>query len=74
MMTFKHLGYWWDSMPLEQWPEDPASQKEIRKNWDDVFGDRCQKIVFIGIKLNEKEIRKQLDDCLLKTNAFTPDE
>ena len=31
----------------------------------DEFGDRRQEIVFIGVKMDEEEITKELDECLL---------
>ena len=37
---------------------------QLKKDWDDKYGDRMQKIVFIGQKLDRKEIEAQLDQCL----------
>ena len=40
--------------------QDPS----ILKDWDDEFGDRMEKIVFIGQKLDKEQIKKDLDDCI----------
>ena len=36
----------------------------IAKDWDGRYGDRMVKIVFIGQKMDEEAIVRQLDDCL----------
>jgi G3E family GTPase len=33
--------------------------------WDPVYGDRMQKLVFIGQNMDRKEIEEQLDACLV---------
>lgn len=40
------------------------NQYEIEERWSTDFGDRMNELVFIGINLDEVEIRKQLNDCL----------
>jgi hypothetical protein len=30
-----------------------------------VFGDRCQELVFLGVGLNEAELRSRLEACVL---------
>jgi G3E family GTPase len=39
-------------------------QDIIEERWTANFGDRLNEIVFIGIDINEIEIRKQLEKCL----------
>jgi G3E family GTPase len=34
------------------------------RDWDDEYGDRMEKIVFIGQKMDKEEICRQLDKCL----------
>jgi G3E family GTPase len=58
-------GFWWANVPEEQWPQDAESQKEIRSNWDDQYGDRSQKLVFIGKSEVLEDIKKALDKSLL---------
>ena len=63
----KGLGKWWAAIPKEQWPDETTFDEMIDKYWDKKFGDRRQEIVFIGLNgfMDEKEITKQLDNCLL---------
>ncbi|HEY4566631.1 MAG TPA: GTP-binding protein, partial [Savagea sp.] len=41
--------------------EDP----QFDADWDDVFGDRINEIVWIGINMDEAMIRASLDACLV---------
>ena len=38
--------------------------KNLRKDWDPVYGDRMIKIVFIGQNLDRGEISDLMDSCL----------
>ena len=61
-------GVWWDSMPYEERIEYGAyyeNQLEIESNWDENFGDRKSEIVFIGHDINQNELIKELNDCLI---------
>ncbi len=59
------LGTWWAAVPRERWPDHAEWREMIEKVWDPVFGDRRQEIVFIGMDMDEEEIRRELDDCLI---------
>ena len=61
-------GVWWDSMPFEQRIQHPSfvdNNKEIEANWSKEFGDRNNEIVFIGLGLDQDEIEKTLEKCLM---------
>lgn len=58
-------GYWWAAVPPERWPDDPESVALIRAKWDDSVGDARQEIVLIGVDMDEFELRRCLDACLL---------
>ncbi len=62
------IGFWWDALPRERWPENPEWRTELRKHWHKVWGDRRQEIVFIGRDMDEAWIRAELDACLLGTD------
>jgi G3E family GTPase len=58
-------GFWWAAVDRSQWPDDPQQAAEIRRLWQEPWGDRRQEIVFIGQQLAETEMRRALDACLL---------
>jgi G3E family GTPase len=58
-------GTWWAATPESDWPEDPALRRQVRREWQAPYGDRRQEIVFIGIGMDERAVRAQLDRCLL---------
>ncbi|WP_380178268.1 zinc metallochaperone GTPase ZigA [Kalamiella sp. sgz302252] len=58
-------GSWWASVPRERWPQDPQALQFIQQNWQAGVGDARQEIVFIGIAMDEKGLRQQLDAALL---------
>jgi len=58
-------GFWWAAIPREEWPDIPAIQESIQKLWHPDFGDCRQELVFIGIQMDEAELRQSLEKCLL---------
>lgn len=66
-IRYEGLGRWWVATPKENWPEDQTFETLVAEQWDKDYGDRRQEIVFIGLKskINEQEIRKQLDAALV---------
>jgi len=58
-------GMFWKAIPEKDWPTEPESLTEIRKQWVEPFGDMRQELVFIGQKLDEKRMTRALDECLL---------
>ena len=39
-------------------------EPQLRADWDEQYGDRMQKLVFIGQNLDKKAIADALNDCL----------
>lgn len=62
---FHPKGFWWTSVAEEEWPQDEESQTYIRQNWHPHFGDRSQKLVFIGKRNILKDIKDSLEKSLL---------
>ncbi len=58
-------GMFWAAVPKQNWPEDPEYLASIKKLWVEPFGDMRQELVFIGQGLDQDEITRALDDCLL---------
>jgi len=65
-VTMKNIGQWYATMPKDELEEQMASDSALRRDWDPEYGDRCQKLVFIGQNLDKEQIRAALDFCLDK--------
>ena len=64
--TVKQAGQWLATMPADQLAELRRNNPQLEKEWDDKYGDRMIKIVFIGHHIKEQKdaIIKELDKCL----------
>ena len=51
-------------MPEDELEQQLATDATLRRDWDPEYGDRMQKLVFIGQKLDRGEIRAALDFCV----------
>ncbi|NWO06246.1 MAG: GTP-binding protein [Alteromonadaceae bacterium] len=58
-------GMFWKAVPEESWPEDTEYRQAIMESWVEPFGDMRQELVFIGQNLDQADITRQLDECLL---------
>lgn len=65
VVSLECAGRWFAAAPANLWPENPEDVEVIKKNWDPIYGDRTQELVFIGQNLDEAKIKTQLQDCLL---------
>lgn len=65
-VNLRNAGQWYATMPPMQQKELLKNNPKIAKDWQEPYGDRMQKLVFIGQNLNEEAIRKELDICLKK--------
>lgn len=64
-VSIRNAGQWYATMPkaeLEQFMEENPG---LRRDWDEQYGDRMQKLVFIGQHLDKELIAKELNDCLV---------
>lgn len=65
MAHYGFAGMFWMAVPRKQWPTDEDYLKQIGEKWEEPFGDMRQELVFIGQGLDQAEITRALDDCLL---------
>lgn len=57
-------GRWYATAPQEDLEMLLARDPGLMRDWDDKYGDRMQKIVFIGRKMDREQITKDLDNML----------
>ena len=62
--NLRKAGEWFATMPKEELMQLMADDAQLRKDWDDQYGDRMQKLVFIGQHLDKTALRAALDNCL----------
>ena len=63
-VSLRNAGQWYATMPKEELDMMMARDEKLRHDWDDQYGDRMQKLVFIGQHLDKEQITKDLDFCL----------
>ena len=63
-MSLKNAGQWYATMPENQLANMLRSDSTLAADWDETYGDRMQKLVFIGQNLDKAYIKKELDSCL----------
>ena len=66
-VSLRNAGQWFAMMPKEELAEMMEREPALRRDWDEVYGDRMQKLVFIGQKMDRKEICAMLDQCLVNS-------
>ncbi len=64
-MQLRNAGRWYATMPEDELRQMMIMEPSLSRDWDPVYGDRMQKLVFIGQKMDKEAICKALDDCLL---------
>ena len=62
--SIRDAGLWYATMEEEELQERLERDPILRRDWDPVYGDRMQKIVFIGQHLDKPGLAKLMDDCL----------
>ena len=64
--SLKEAGLWFATMPEDQLAEMMRRDAQLRRDWDPKWGDRMQKIVFIGQNMDRESIEAGLDSCLVR--------
>ena len=63
-VSLRDSGQWYATMPDEELLDFMRRNPDLQRDWDDTYGDRMQKLVFIGQHLDREAITTALDDCL----------
>ena len=58
-------GSWVDSYPEPEKNAIIAQNPYIKKDWDEKYGDRMIKLVFIGKNMDKEKIIQDLDNCIV---------
>lgn len=56
-------GKWYATAPQDELEQLMAREPGLMKDWDPTYGDRMQKIVFIGKNMDREDITALLDSC-----------
>lgn len=57
-------GLWYATAPEEDLIELKHQEPDLMRDWDEHYGDRMQKIVFIGQHMDKEQLIRELDECL----------
>lgn len=63
-ISMRNAGQWYATMPAEELADFLAKNPGVARDWHDTYGDRMQKLVFIGQQMDREAIIKDLDFCL----------
>lgn len=63
-ISMRNAGQWYATMPAEELADFLEKNPGVRRDWHDTYGDRMQKLVFIGQHIDREAITKDLDFCL----------
>ncbi len=63
-VSLRNAGQWYATMPKDELRDFLERNPDLLRDWNTQYGDRMQKLVFIGQKLDKEDITKALDQCL----------
>ncbi len=65
--SLKNCGQWYATMPKDQLERLLQAEPKLQRDWDEEYGDRMQKLVFIGQHMDHDMktfLKETLDACL----------
>ena len=63
-VSLRNAGQWYATMPANELKLFMEQNPGLQHDWDEKYGDRMQKLVFIGQHLDKEAIARELDNCL----------
>lgn len=66
-------GEWVASYSEEEKKLTLEEEPELLERWDETYGDRMTELVFIGMEMDQKQIERSLDTCLLTEKEMNED-
>ncbi|WP_270170254.1 GTP-binding protein [Paenibacillus sp. SYP-B4298] len=72
-IRFGPAGYWVAALPEEERAQVLEENPELLETWNAAYGDRINRVVFIGIGLDPQQVSAELDACLLRTDELAGD-
>lgn len=63
-ISLKSVGNWYATMPKDELADAMLQDPILARDWDPFYGDRVQRLVFIGQHLDKHSIKEALDACL----------
>lgn len=65
-VSLSQAGQWYATMPADELEQFKQQNPAAFKDWNDKYGDRMQKLVFIGQHMDREAIETLLDACIKK--------
>ncbi|MBR6292817.1 MAG: GTP-binding protein [Bacteroidales bacterium] len=69
-VSLRDIGQWYATMPDDELLDFMRRNPDLQRDWDETYGDRMQKIVFIGQHLDREAITAALDECLARSYSY----
>ena len=60
----RNAGRWYATMPKDELKTFLEENPGVKRDWDEKYGDRMQKLVFIGRNMDKKAITDELAKCV----------